>query len=157
MTTNPEDLPTIGSLKQQARNLRQQLQARNLTLTHSAALEMVARQYGYKDWNTISAKADRPRPNIPQQTLRVGQMLRGSYLGQAFTAELRGLQVFGEGARRRVTLHLEEPVDVVKFDSFSALRQRISGTIGWDGRSAERTSDGVPQLVLELPDWSRFT
>nr|WP_237028953.1 glyoxalase superfamily protein [Phaeobacter porticola] len=60
--------------------------------------------------------------------------------------------MFGDGARRRVTLHLEEPVDVVKFDSFSALRQRINGTIGWDGRSVERTSDGVPQLVLELPN-----
>ncbi|MFV1440082.1 glyoxalase superfamily protein [Phaeobacter sp. JH20_36] len=152
MTNSQTDLPPIGSLKQQARNLRAQLQARNHTLSHSAALEMVARQYGYKDWNTISAKADRPRPDVAQQALQIGQILRGSYLGQAFTAELRGLQVFAGGARRRVTLHLEQPVDVVKFDSFSALRQRITGTIGWDGRSAECTSDGLPQLVLELPN-----
>lgn len=150
--THQDEFPTVGNLKQQARRLRQQLQTRNLDLSHSAALEMVAQQYGFRDWNTLSAKAERPLSNGRPQTLRVGQTLRGTYLGQPFTAELLGLKVFAEGARRRVTLHLHEAVDVVQFDSFSAWRQRITGTIGWDGRSAECTSDGQPQLVLDLPD-----
>jgi len=37
----------------------------------------------------------------------------------------------------------------VKFDSFSNLRQRVSGIIGWDGRSTRKTSDGVPHLIVE--------
>ncbi|APG48572.1 glyoxalase superfamily protein [Phaeobacter porticola] len=86
MTNKQRELPTVGILKQQARSLRQQLQARNLMVSHSTALEMVARQYGYGDWNTLSAKADRPRPNTPQQTLRVGQTLEGRYLDQPFKA-----------------------------------------------------------------------
>jgi hypothetical protein len=50
--------------------------------------------------------------------------------------------------RFRVTVTFDEPVDVVRFDSFSNLRQRVSCTIDSDGRTPENTSDGRPQLVF---------
>lgn len=46
---------SIEQAKQMAKRLRTSLQAHNPSLTHSGALELVAQQLGYKDWNTASA------------------------------------------------------------------------------------------------------
>jgi catechol 2,3-dioxygenase-like lactoylglutathione lyase family enzyme len=40
-----------------ARRLRADLAARDVTLSHSEALELVAHQYGVRDWNTLAARA----------------------------------------------------------------------------------------------------
>lgn len=45
---------TVNDAKRAARILREQLPEAGLT--HSRALEIVARQLGYRDWNTASAK-----------------------------------------------------------------------------------------------------
>ncbi len=42
-------------LKQQAKRLRTSLAERGVDVTHSEALELVAHQYGARDWNTLSA------------------------------------------------------------------------------------------------------
>jgi catechol 2,3-dioxygenase-like lactoylglutathione lyase family enzyme len=41
--------------KQMAKRLRASLEARDQAVPHSTALELVAQQLGYKDWNTASA------------------------------------------------------------------------------------------------------
>ncbi|RMQ51027.1 hypothetical protein ALQ04_02227 [Pseudomonas cichorii] len=46
---------SIEQAKQMAKRLRASLATRNQELSHSAALELVAQQLGYKDWNTASA------------------------------------------------------------------------------------------------------
>lgn len=46
----------LENAKQMAKRLRTSLEARNHEISHSAALEMVAQQLGYKDWNTASAR-----------------------------------------------------------------------------------------------------
>lgn len=137
-------IPTapIEAYKAQARRLRDDLHAAGTPISHSRALELVAHQHGVRDWNTLVAKAGN------RLHFSVGDRVRGEYLGQPFTAEIRGLSVLGDGGHRRITLHFDQPVDVVRFDSFSALRQRVSGEIGWDGRSSRRTSDGQPQLIV---------
>lgn len=42
--------------KVMARTLRQTLAARNIALSHSECLELVARQFGLADWNTLAAR-----------------------------------------------------------------------------------------------------
>ena len=49
---------TIQDLKSMAKSLRDGLAARNLALSHSECLELVARQFGFPDWNTLSSKFD---------------------------------------------------------------------------------------------------
>ena len=49
-----------------------------------------------------------------------------------------------------MVLELDQPVDVVTFDSFSNWRSRVTKVIGPDGRSFDTTSDGMPHLVLKL-------
>lgn len=46
---------SIEQAKQMAKRLRASLEARNQEASHSTALELVAHQLGFKDWNTASA------------------------------------------------------------------------------------------------------
>ena len=56
--------------------------------------------------------------------------------------------VAGQPGRYRLTLDLDEPVDVVTFDSFSAFRKRVHCTIDETGRTIEKTSNGRPHVEL---------
>ncbi|WP_371732496.1 glyoxalase superfamily protein [Ruegeria sp. HKCCD9179] len=142
MMTRLQTVAPVEELKEQAKRLREKLKATGVSLSHSATLELLAHQHGVRDWNTLHAMAGN------RMHLRVGDRVEGRYLGQAYTGEIRGITMLGDGARRRVTLHFDTPVDVVRFDSFSAYRQRVTGEIGWDGQSLRHTSNGEPQLVV---------
>ena len=139
-------LPDRRSLKTQAKRLRAALAAEGDFITHSESLELVARQYGYRDWNTLHAAA-------PARTLRqpyqVGDRVTGRYLGQRFTGVLLAVQRLAGGARHDLTLEFDAAVDVVRFDSFSSYRKRISARVNAEGLSDARTSDGAPHLVLD--------
>ena len=140
--TTVHNIAPVSELKAQAKRLREKLRGSGVQLSHSESLELVATQHGVRDWNTLNAMAGN------RMLLRVGDRVRGTYLGQAFRGEVRALSTIGDGSHRHVTLHFDQPVDVVTFDSFSSYRQRVSGEIGWDGRSTRKTSDGQPQLVV---------
>jgi len=51
---------SIEQAKLMATKLRNSLESRNVTIPHSSALEIVAQQLGYKDWNTAAARLDPP-------------------------------------------------------------------------------------------------
>jgi len=145
--TGSTPLPSINALKDEARRLRAEHDAHSSSISHSHALELVAHQYGFKDWNTLhAAAADGP----PQAPVGIGDTVRGTYLGQAFIGEVLDLEPLTPPGRYRVTLHFEEPVDVVTFESFSSFRQRVTCTIDRSGKTAETTSDGRPQMHLEV-------
>lgn len=141
--------PTIEELKSQARRLRQAMEGRSTPISHSAALELVAQQHGVRDWNTFSALAARPNEE-PIAAISVGSQVRGRYLNQSFTGQV--LALAGEpGAKlHKITIHFDEPVDVVTFESFSAFRRRINAQVDANGVSPRKTSNGVPHLVLEI-------
>ena len=147
MRPSPTPLPSIDALKDQAKRLRVRFGDEGQSLSHSRALELIAAQYGYRDWNTLHAAAgNRPAFN----PWMLGSRVRGHYLGQPFDAQVLGVQALSsQPGRYRMTLHFDEPVDVVTFDSFSAFRQRIHCTVDETGRTAEKTSNGRPHLELE--------
>ena len=149
---NPvEKIPAIDVLKQQARRLRSRLCADGEDISHGRALELVAGQHGFRDWNTLSAAAGSANarrnslgPLIP------GSRVTGRYLGQHFDGIVVGVHLFHDSGKQRITVDFDEPVDVVKFESFSAFRRRVTCTIGPDGRTSEKTSDGEPHMVLKF-------
>ncbi|MEJ5861942.1 glyoxalase superfamily protein [Pseudomonas farsensis] len=51
-------MTSIAQAKHMAKRLRAHYATHNLTISHSAALEQVADQLGYKDWNTAAAALD---------------------------------------------------------------------------------------------------
>lgn len=138
---------TIENLKDQARRLRNAMVQSGETVSHSQSLELVARQHGFRDWNTAHAACGN-RPAGPP--VHVGQIVSGSYLGQPFTAEVIGMNARAAHDRYRVELDLAEPVDVVTFESFSNFRHRVQATINRNGSTIEKTSNGKPQLALDL-------
>ncbi len=142
-----QQLPTLDALKSQAKRLRSELAQSGTELGHSRALELMAKQYGFKDWNTLhAAVGNRPQP----APVMLGQRLSGRYLNQPFEGEVIGVQAMAEPGRFRVTLMFDAPVDVVTFEGLNNFRQRVSGVINRDGVTAEKTSDGTPHLVLDL-------
>ncbi len=135
---------TREQAKQRASAMRADYARRGIAISHSAALEKVAAELGYRDWNTASARLS----NLPEVPLHVGDRVAGSYLKQAFQGRVLGVrEVYGGGAYE-VTLQFDTPVDVVSFDSFSAFRSRVTATIGADGVSTAKTSDGRPHLEV---------
>lgn len=44
--------------KAMAKLLRDSLTAKNISLSHSECLEIVARQFGFADWNILSSKIE---------------------------------------------------------------------------------------------------
>lgn len=136
-------LPSIESAKDQARRLRTRLEAEGLSVSHGKALDLVARQLGHRDWNTLHAAIG----NRPPVAWSVGDRVSGSYLSQPFAAEIIAVTAVRPGWYR-LTLDLDEPVDVVTFEAFSNFRRRVTGVVGPDGTSREKTSNGRPHLEL---------
>ena len=138
-------LPSRDNLKEQAKRLRSALAAKGEKVGHSKALELVAQQHGYRDWNTLYAALG----NGPQRlVLALGDAVMGSYLKQRFEGEIVSITALSKG-RREVTILFERPVDVVAFDSFSAYRQRVTAIIDDQGRAFAKTSDNIPHLVID--------
>ncbi len=137
-------VPSISELKQQAKRLRARLAEDGDFISHSESLELIARQYGKRDWNTLYAAAGNRRAT----PVFVGARMKGRYLGQAFEGDVVAVNLLSPG-RTRVTVVFDDAIDVVAFESFSAFRRRVTATIGNDGKSAEKTSDGVPQFIVE--------
>ena len=135
---------TRDQAKERARQLRRDLAARNVTISHSQALERVAAELGFRDWNTAVARLS----NDPPFSINIGDTVSGTYLKQPFTGRVLSVREMGGGSHFQVTLHFDEPVDVVEFESFSAFRQRVNATIDADGISPAKTSDGEPQMVI---------
>ncbi|PST18740.1 hypothetical protein C7U60_18095 [Mesorhizobium plurifarium] len=146
MTHELRRLPSLDALKDQAKRLRSRLAPEGGEISHSKSLELIAAQYGYRDWNTLHAAVGNRPPFNPWM---LGSRVRGHYLGQPFEAEILSVQALGATGRYRLTFRFDEPVDVVTFESFSAFRQRVTATVDESGRTVERTSNGRPHLELE--------
>ncbi|MGX5733902.1 glyoxalase superfamily protein [Bosea thiooxidans] len=115
--------------KLMAKSLRAAMDARQVPLSHSETLEIVARQFGYDDWNVLAAKigeaasespagkreeAVRLKPGIP--ILRIFDEAKAKefylgFLGFALEWEHRfapDLPLYMQVSRSGLTLHLSE-------------------------------------------------
>ncbi|MGJ8547227.1 MAG: glyoxalase superfamily protein [Sulfitobacter sp.] len=140
---NTHTTPTPMILKSQAKRLRADLGATGHPITHSQSLEMVAHQWGARDWNTIIAQAG----NMPPDW-RVGQRVSGRYLGHAFQGVIKAARQSSSGFWS-LTLRFDTAIDVVTSVHFSSLRRQVNTTVNRDGTSPQKTSDGQPHMVLD--------
>ncbi|MGX9355495.1 glyoxalase superfamily protein [Roseobacteraceae bacterium S113] len=108
-------------------------------------LPIMAHRLGYRDWNALHAVIGVCAPGswVP------GGRVRGRYVSQPFEASVVSSSQLRPGWFR-LALELDEPVDVVRFESFSNLRKRIQCVVGPSGTTREKTSDGQPHVVLEM-------
>lgn len=134
---------SVATLKEEARRLRVELDAKGTRISHSQALERIAQQLECRDWNTLFATA----VNGLMQRLTVGQTVNGHYLTQPFTAQVVEVDHL-DSDRYRLRLKFIEPVDVVTSDRFTGYRKQVYCTIDRTGATREKTSDGQPHLRL---------
>jgi len=130
--------------KNQAKRLRADLAGAGIAIGHGKALEMVAHQHGFRDWNTLAAQAEganRPEP------LSIGQRVTGIYLRQPFTGRIVALEETQAGLFRTTVL-FDEPVDVVRFKSFSNWRSRVTAVLDEYGLS--HNDSGQPNAIMQL-------
>ncbi|MBO6755346.1 MAG: hypothetical protein JJ902_03390 [Roseibium sp.] len=141
-------IPDVSDLKNQARRLRTALRSdQPQEPSHCDALELLAKQYGYRDWNTLRAAAVHRNPS----PVSLGERVTGLYLGQPFSGEVVSVTKLPTASRYRVTIAFDAPVDVVTFESFSAFRRRVTSVIDDTGTSPAKTSNGQPQLLIGRP------
>jgi len=136
-------VPPVAALKAQAKRLRAAMAEKNTPLTHAMALEAVARQWGYRDWNTLSAKAHASAA----VGWHVGQAVTGAYLGHEFTGRLKAVRA-ATGGFWYLTVVFDTPVDVVESAAFSAFRKQVNVVLGETGVTRERLSNGTPHMRL---------
>ncbi len=139
--TNP--IPSRDVLKAQAKRLRADLATKGTPISHAAALETLAHQWGMRDWNTLSAKA-----GIDPAGWYPAQKVKGQYLSHAFTGWIKAARQSVSGYWS-LTIRFDTPVDVVASEHFSNLRQQVDTTVNTDGQSPQKTSDGRPHMVLQ--------
>ena len=143
---NTTSIPPRDVLKAQAKRLRADMATRGQTISHAAALETVAHQWGARDWNTLVAQAAAHHPGWAP-----GQKVRGQYLGHPFTGQIKAARQAASGFWS-LTLRFDEAIDVVTSEMFSAYRRQVNTTVNADGKSPQKTSDGQPHMVL-YPAW----
>jgi hypothetical protein len=115
---------TTDDAKAVAKAIRNVLADRNVTVSHSEALEIVARQFGYDNWNIMSARLEKPAgqpagtpaftPPIPIFRIFDEEKARGFYVG---FLECRvdwehrfhpGAPLYCQVSHGRLQLHLSE-------------------------------------------------
>ena len=138
-------LPSLDALKDQAKRLRDALARQGTQINHSKSLELIASQYGFRDWNTLHAKLGN---RMPKRALALGDKASGRYLGKAFTGRVIAVQRMTAGNMTRVTFDFDEAVNVSQFESFAVMRKRVVCMLDEDGRTVEKTSNGVPHVEL---------
>lgn len=139
-------IPSLTMLKGQAKSLRGGLAGAGVSVSHSQSLELLAKQHGFRDWNTLHAAAG----NRVAEPYQIGQSITGRYLGQPFRGEIIQVRRMSGDERFGVTIKLDEPLDVLPQSRISNIRYRVSGRVDRRGMTVERTSDGQPHLVLDL-------
>ena len=115
---------TLENLKRQARRLRDHFAEKNIEISHSASLEALAKQHGYKDWNVLSALAKRLSENPAWPAL--DDKITGSYRGHTFTGKILKIKTAPLANTRGYTIRFDEAIDVVTSKHFTNFRQQIN-------------------------------
>lgn len=144
MTNSARHDNNATDYKQSARRLRDALAEDGVAISHGRALELVARQEGARDWNTLSARPA-ARPAAP---FGVGEHVAGTFNDAPAKGRVIGLAETIKPDLWRVTVAFDPPVDVVTSKLFSSERRRIEMVIGADGRSRRLTGTETGVMAL---------
>jgi hypothetical protein len=110
-------MTTLSDAKRMAKALRSTLDTRGTAVSHSEALELVATQLGFRDWNTAAARLEDAveiSPAIPVFRSFSEEKSREfylDYLGFTIDWEHRfepGMPLYMAVTRSKFTLHLSE-------------------------------------------------
>ncbi|WP_378946538.1 glyoxalase superfamily protein [Mesorhizobium sp. ANAO-SY3R2] len=136
--------------KTNARRLRDALAAEGFDISHAKALELVAKQNGVRDWNTLAARpvATKAEETTSGAPFGVGESVAGTFNGNPAQGRVIGLEETIKPDLWRVTVAFNPPVDVSTSKLFSSQRRRIQMVVGTDGRSRRLTGTETGVMAL---------
>lgn len=146
MTNTTPILPTHAQVKCRARTLRARRAAAGHAMTHAQALERISQKQGYHDWNTLCAAITSARRGT---CLPKTDTVRGKYLGNPFIGRVLRIGRSADG-QTDLVLRFDAPMDVISHHGFSSMRQQVRCRLNAQGRSEAETSDGLPQMQIDL-------
>ena len=163
MTTHSSStMPSVRhgteTYKAQARRLREALASEGVSISHGRALELVARQQGLRDWNTLAAATGAMTAPAHGETpdgtrfgapFAVGERVEGTFNGKPAQGHVFGIERTIKPDLWRATIAFDPPVDVVTSQLFSSLRRRITMVVGADGRSRRLTGTETGVMALK--------
>ncbi|KAB2670433.1 hypothetical protein F9K77_10530 [Ochrobactrum sp. LMG 5442] len=139
--------------KHQARRLRQALSEEGIAISHGKALDLVARQSGTRDWNTLAANGSKvDAASIQDETApyRVGQRITGLFHTTPFDARIIAVEETIKPELWRITLQFDPAIDVVVSPNLSMLRRRVTAVVGTDGKSRRLTGSETGGIALNV-------
>ena len=144
-----------GGHKASAKRLRTALAEDGIAISHAKALELVARQNGARDWNTLAARPAEsngsvsPAPAVSGAPFGVGETVEGTFNGRDAQGRVIGLEETIKPDLWRVTVAFDPPVNAATSKLFSAERRRVQMVVGADGRSRRLTGTETGVMALK--------
>ncbi len=138
---------TAQGYKATAKRLRAALAEDGIAISHAKALELVAKQNGVRDWNTLVAQPATAEQNATTP-FAVGDRVAGTFNGRDARGRVIGLEETIKPDLWRVTVAFNPPVNAATSQLFTAERRRVQMVVGADGRSRRLT--GTETGVMEL-------
>ena len=140
--------------KHQAKRLRQALSENGIDISHGKALDLVARQSGSRDWNSLAVQADaRPTASVSPKGIapyQVGQNVSGTYMASAFDARIIGVEETIKPDLWRITLQFTPQIDVALTPNMVVKRRRLTTIVSADGKSRRLTGSEAGGVLLNL-------
>lgn len=145
--------PDTRDHKASARRLRAALATEGIAVSHAKALELVARQNGARDWNTLAARPVEDRPSPAPATgsvapFGIGETVAGTFNGRDAHGRVIGIEETIKPDLWRVTVAFDPPVNAATSSLFSAERRRVQMVVGVDGRSRRLTGTETGVMAL---------
>ncbi|WP_417466092.1 glyoxalase superfamily protein [Kordiimonas sp.] len=150
--------------KGRAKRLRSYLAELDLPLTHAQSLEAIAKEDGFRDWNTYAANppagmaendvparaAQRDHQSASRLQFHVGDRVAGIYRGTPYRGTILGLEKTDGGPVWRIKIQFDAPVEIGTSEALSLTRLRIRSMINADGASVnlKGTPDGWLSVTL---------
>lgn len=144
--------------KGRAKRLRSYLAELDISLTHAHSLEAIAKEDGFRDWNTYAANpplgmaendvparaTQRDNQMASRLKFHVGDRIKGQYRGALYAGTILGLEKTDGGPVWRIKIQFDDPVQIGKSTALNLTRQRIRSMINADGESVnlKGTPDG---------------
>ncbi|WP_417462195.1 glyoxalase superfamily protein [Kordiimonas sp.] len=151
--------------KGRAKRLRSYLAELDISLTHAHSLEAIAKEDGFRDWNTYVANppvgmaendvparaAQRDNQMVPRLKFHVGDRIKGRYRGASYAGTILGLEKTDGGPVWRIKIQFDEPVRIGQSEVLNLTRQRIRSMINADGNSVNLKGTPDGWLTVEFP------
>jgi Glyoxalase superfamily protein len=132
-----------ADFKHQARRLRQALSEEGINISHGKALDLVARQSGTRDWNTLAAN-DSKVETAPVE----GDT--GMFHTTPFDARIIAVEETIKPELWRITLQFDPAIDVAVSPNLSMRRRRYTIVVGTDGKSRRLTGSETGGVALNV-------